>query len=287
LLARLAERTGLPALPALLAEPATLHVRATRFHTLWRDALWWDGLRPDAPPVEDAILPDGGVTRLAARTPCGTQVVLAAKASHNGVPHNHNDVGTFVLHAGGETYLCDPERGRYDLYRRDGHDQVVFANSYGHSVPRIGDALQSRGEAFRGEIVAYESQAAPKRVQMALEGAYSVEGLDGLARTFLLDEEGTFTVEDRATFTGQPLTVEEAFVTWLKPLVCGRTALLVGDRHVLELTIEAPAEAAFRLEVLEKESAENRKPVPLKRLSFTVSPAASVVARVRAKLLPG
>lgn len=287
LLARLAERTGLRELPALLAEPATLHVRATRFHTLWRDALWWDGLRPDPLPVEDAILPDGGVTRLVARAPCGTPVVVAAKAGHNGVPHNHNDVGTFVLHAGGQTYLCDPERGRYDLYRRDGQDQVVFANSYGHSVPRIGDALQAHGERFRGEIVAYEPEAAPKRVDMALEGAYSVEGLEGLLRTFLLDEEGTLTVEDQVTTAGQPLTVEEAFVTWLKPLVCGRTALLVGSEHVLELTIEAPAEATFRLEVLEKESEENRKPVPLKRLSFTAPPAASVVARVRARLLPG
>jgi len=287
LLTRLAERTGVHELAALLAEPATLQVRASRFHTLWRDALWWDGVRPDPLQVEDAILPDGGVTRLVSRSPCNTPVVVAAKAGHNGVPHNHNDVGTFVLHAGDETYLCDPERGRYDLYRRDGHDQVVFANSYGHSVPRIGDALQSRGEAFRGEMVAYEPDAIPKRVTMTLGGAYAVEGLESISRTFLLDDEGTLTVEDRVTFAGQPLTVEEAFVTWLKPLVCGRTALLVGNEGVLELTIEAPAEATFQLEVLEKASEENRKPVPLKRLSFTVVPAASTVARVRARLLPG
>jgi hypothetical protein len=88
------------------------------------------------------------------------------------------------------------------------------------------------------------------------------------------------------TFAGQPQPVEEAFVTWLKPLARGRTALLVGSEHVLELTIEAPTGAAFRLEVLEKESEENGKPVPLKRLSFTAEPAASIVARVRARLLP-
>jgi len=246
--------------------------------------------------VGDERLPSGGVVRLASQTPDGTPVVLAAKAGHNGVPHNHDDVGTFMLHAAGETFLCDPERGLYDLYNRFGHAANVFANSYGHSVPRIGDTLQSRGAAFGGDVVSCQTDGPDKQVEMSLAGAYEVDGLEAVDRTFVLDREGTLTVEDRVSLTGDPLPVQEAFVTWLRCLVSGNTALLIGERHVLELTIESPAEVTFALEVLEKESADNHKKVPLKRLSFTVPAAQEIapreiaarqmVARVRARLLP-
>jgi len=286
LIMRLAERIGVDALRGILAAPAPIDWGIHRFHEAWRGILWWDGTRPTAPTLTDTLLPSGGIARLVAQTPSGAQIVVAAKAGHNGVPHNHNDVGTFVLHVDGETYLCDPERGLYDLYRRFGHDANVFANSYGHSVPRIGETLQSRGSEFGGEIAAFETGETGKHVQMTLDGAYEVAGLERIVRTLGLEAQGELVLEDRFTFSGAPLAVEEAFVTWLKPIVSGRTALLIGEQHVLQLTIEAPAEAVFRLEVLAEASTENHKPIPLKRLSFLVGPGREMVARVRATVLP-
>jgi hypothetical protein len=291
LIARLAERTGVDALMGVLSEPAPLDYTAHRFHTAWRGALWWDGTRPATPVLTDDYLPAGGVTRLVARTPGGAPVILAAKAGHNGVSHNHNDVGTFVLHVDGETMLCDPERGLYDLYKQYGQDANVFANSYGHSVPVIAGALQSRGAAFGGEVTVYAPDATLKRVEMSLDGAYNVASLSRATRTYTLDDAGALVVEDRFSWSGPPEPVQEAFVTWLRPLVSGGTALLIGERHVLRLRIEAPAEAHWHVEALDEASRANHKPVPLQRLSFSVpatadATAPDIVARVRGTVLP-
>ncbi|MGN7309037.1 hypothetical protein ACTHQ2_24145, partial [Bacillus subtilis] len=38
---------------------------------------------------------------------------FSVKAGHNDEPHNHNDLGQFILHCGGENILCDPGAGLY------------------------------------------------------------------------------------------------------------------------------------------------------------------------------
>jgi hypothetical protein len=289
LVTRLAERTGVGELLSVLAEPAGISFGTGRFHTLWRNLLWWDGTRPRAVAIDDVHLASSSVTRLTAKAPgvSGARMVLAAKAGHNGVPHNHNDVGTFVLNVDGETLLCDPERGLYDNYLKYGHDQVLFANSYGHSLPRINGRLQSRGYKFAGEVLGFETTGSEKRVEMELAGAYAVPGLQSVLRALRLSIAGELTVEDKYEFDQSPLDVQEAFVTWFNTLISGRTALIVGKKHVLELTIQEPVQAVFALEVLEKESKANNKTEILKRLSFDCPAGTSpLTARVRIRVLP-
>lgn len=287
LLACLAERTGVGELRGLLAEPAPLTRGVGLFHTLWRSILWWDGVRPPRPRLGDVLLPDSGVVRLVGEAASSAAVVLAAKAGHNGVSHNHNDIGTFVLHVDDETYLCDPESGVYDNYVKQGRYNVIFANSFGHSVPVIGGKLQSEGETFRGGIVRYEPGGTEKRVDMELQGAYEIPALAKVLRSFRLSATGDLVLEDTFAFTDGALPVEEAFVTWNNTMVAGRTAYIVGERHILQLTIEKPSEAAFACKVLKEESDANHKSVPLKRLSFAVAPSGKEMsARVRMKVLP-
>jgi hypothetical protein len=289
LVTRLAERTGVSDLLGVLTKPAGLAFGANRFHTLWRNLLWWDGTRPEKAVIDDVYLASSGVTRLTATVPDTreTAVVLAAKAGHNGVPHNHNDVGTFVLNVDGETLLCDPERGLYDNYKKYGHDQVIFSNSYGHSLPVINGQLQSRGTEFAGEVARFIAEGKKKRVEMELSGAYEVPGLERVQRSLRLSKKGTLTVEDTFAFGQGPLAVQEAFVTWFNTLVSDQTALIVGERHILELTIQEPAEAVFVLELLEEESKANHKTEVLKRLSFECQAAEGpLTARVRIRVLP-
>jgi hypothetical protein len=283
LVTRLAQRTGAQELTALLAEPASLS-GGRRFHEAWRDALWWDGDRPAAPALENTYLPASGITRLTSETESGAHVVLSAKAGHNGVSHNHNDVGTFVLHVDGETFLCDPERGVYDNYVRQGRYNVIFANSFGHSLPLIAEILQSEGPEFAGSVTRFEPDNDPMLAEMEIQGAYNVEGLEKAARSFAVSG-GEIVLTDAFTFGGGGLSVEEGLVTWLKTMVQGKDAYIVGSRHVIKLSIEAPEGATFELAVLERESEENNKPVPLKRLSFHVSAGAATRARVRIKVL--
>jgi predicted RNA-binding protein len=238
--------------------------------------------------VGDALLPESKIARITAETPAGAPVVLATKAQHNAVSHNHNDVGVFVLHVDGETLICDPERGLYDQYVFWGKDKVVFSNSYGHSVPVIANRLQSEGEAYAGEIVAYDVGGETKEVAMRIEGAYKgVWGLDKALRSLKLTPDGELVLEDQIRLSRVALPVEEAIVTWLDTTVDGDRAVITGEKHDLVLTIEAPEDAVFALEVLEEESKANNKERILKRLSFTGKPVdKDLTMRLRARVMP-
>ncbi len=284
---RLAERTDVTDLLQVLSLSENLRPDLAYFHRLWRTLLWWNGDRPDDAPIGDALLSDSQIARVTGATPSGTPVVLAAKAQHNGVNHNHNDVGGFVLHVDGETFLCDPERGVYDQYKIHGRYNVPFAGSYGHSVPRIDGVEQSAGRAFEGEILAFGVGGEAKRVEMRIEDAYASPDLTSAHRALTVTPAGDVVVEDAFCFAAEGRPVEEAFVTWCRTWVSGHTALLIGRRHVLELTIEEPVDTNFDLEVMVEASAANNKETPLKRLTLTIGPAESEVrARVRARVLP-
>ena len=280
LVTRLIERSGVESLRAALAEPAGVSLDLGHFHNTWRNTIWWDGQRPDQTPLEDVWLQESDVVRAVSKTEAGSPITLAVKASHNGVSHNHNDIGSFVLHVDGETLLCDPESGLYDLYRRHGHDANLFANSIGHSVPKIGDTPQSRGKTWGGHITSFSTDGGEKRIEMEYAGAYDVEELEGLERCITLKGQEAV-IEDRATFTGAGQDLEEAIVTWIEPNVEGATATIVGERHEVTLTIEEPAGSAWTVETFEEESAANNKKGVLKRLSYSVPAAPTIESRIR------
>jgi Heparinase II/III-like protein len=286
IVARLAERSGEASLLNLLARPA-VPGGDWRLTMMLRNLLWWDGAQPVAAQIGDALLPAGGVARLVATTPAGAQVVLAVKAGHNAENHNQNDVGSFILHVDGENLLTDPGRG---LYSRDyfGAQRYanIFANSYGHSVPRIGGQLQAAGHAFHGQLQEVETDGAFKRATVEFARAYPLDGLAYATRRLTLAADGVAWLQDDVACSDQPLPVEEALITWHDVEIDGATALVRGQRHTLRLTIEAPVEARFELERLEEQSRANAKPGILKRLRFVLPAAAEMQARVRMELRP-
>lgn len=297
ILARLAERTGEQSLLSLLAPPAEIG-SDWRLTMMLRNLLWWDGRVPDAPTITDAHLPKGGTARLVAKRAGGAPVIFAIKAGHNGENHNQNDVGSFIVHVDGENLLTDPGRGLYSRFYFGPHRyENIFANSYGHSVPRIfsnGTAqLQGVGQQFRGDLFdvgqlppdSTNGSGLRKQVTVEFGGAYPVRELASAQRHVTLaadgDEAGTLWLEDTFRFSGEPQEVEEAFVTWMDVEANGSSATIRGERHSLRLTIEEPAGLHFEVEQLEEASNANNKEGILKRITFRLPAAAERVARVR------
>lgn len=286
-LTRLAERTGVSGLRDLMAPPAPLRDGVERLPMILRNLLWWDGSRPEQLAVSDSCLPEGEVVRLVGHSSDGAVVALAAKAGHNAENHNHNDVGSFIVHAGGEDLLCDPGPGLYSRqYFSEARYENVFANSYGHSVPRIGGRLQSAGPEFEGKLVDFSPEK--KRVVIEFGDAYPVEELRNAKRELHMvaeeEEAGTIRLQDSFEFSGQPVEVEEAFVTWLDVEIAGAAATLYGEEYMARLTIEEPAGATFVLTELEEESCANAKEEILKRLSFPLEQALQVQGQVRIEI---
>lgn len=286
---RLAERTGETSLFNLLAHPARPEAD-WRLTMMLRNLLWWDGSQDERAQAGDAVLPVGGVARLVARTSTGTPVTVVAKAGHNDEHHNQNDVGSFMLHIDGENLLTDPGRG---LYNRDYFSprryENVFANSYGHSVPRIGGQLQEVGREFAGELLEVETTGPSKKIRIEFARAYPLPNLQSATRQLVLASAGntlgTVWLQDEFRFSDAPAEVEEALVTWFDVTTEGVTATIHAKEHSLKLTIEEPQGAAFKLEALEQESRANAKEATLKRLSFVLPSADEVQARVRMELM--
>jgi hypothetical protein len=274
---RLAERTGQPEARKVLAGPGAQTTLPWRLPMALRTMLWWDGEHPSDVTIGDAQLPEVGIARLVAEMPTGMPVVVAFKAGHNAENHNQNDVGSFIVHVGGETVLCDPGRGLYSRqYFSDARYENVFANSYGHNLPVVAGELQAAGREYAGKVLAFEPGAEPKAIEAEIAEAYPVESLQRLRRTLSLvsegDRAGTVTLTDAFELEGEGASVQEALVTWLDVEVDGATAVIHAADCDVVLAIESPEGAAFDLEVLAEASEANRKPGILKRLTVDLDP---------------
>ncbi|MBI5030889.1 MAG: heparinase II/III family protein [Chloroflexi bacterium] len=285
---RLMERTDEQSLASLLTPPAVSELISNtnwRLTMMLRNFLWWDGTYYTPTPITDAYLPLGGVARLVTRMPQDAQVVLVIKAGHNDENHNHNDIGSFILHVDNETLLTDPGRG---LYSRDYFNQHryenIFANSYSHSVPRIDGQLQKEGKEFRGEIVNIEMNTPSKSIELEFARAYPLTNLAS-ARRHITPDSNIITLRDVFRFSENPVEIEETLMTWCDVEINGTTAIIRGKHHTLHLTIETPSDARFALERLEKESRENAKTEILKRLSVVLPAQIETQFRVRMEIL--
>jgi len=272
---RLAERTGVDELRALLLPPTqeiTSYNAASHFASVLRSAAWRQGNEqlPDV-PHENAYLPVCRVARLTARYQEQRPAVLIASAGHNDGHHSHTDIGSFIYHVAGESLIADGGRGLYSkMYFRQTRYENIFNNSYTHNVPRIGGQLQAAGPEFGGTQQFYGSMVHKEGtnwVEMEMQHAYDLPRLTQLKRTLTLNEDG-FRLTDNFAFEGEPLEIEEAFITWLPVTLEGDRVHIHGQQHTLILQAAESAEVA--LESLEQAATANKCPPNITRITFTL-----------------
>jgi hypothetical protein len=234
-----------------------------------QDLMLYDGTRHE--PLTghaDALLADLGVVRVRAG-----DVTVGAKAGHNGEHHNHNDVGSFIVHRGGTFFLTDPGAPVYSAqtfnHRRY---ESIFCNSFGHSVPVIGGRSQSTGRRFAGTLRAEGLDATgDKRICIEMAGAYDVPSLKRASRVLTLSADtGRVDLADTFIFGGQPEAVEETFITALPAALSpdGRCVTVTSQRDgILRLRAEGAA-GTFQVKDLVDESRESRTGDLLRRITF-------------------
>ncbi|MBX7259523.1 MAG: heparinase II/III-family protein [Candidatus Hydrogenedentes bacterium] len=261
---RLAERTGVQALMSQVEESNGFRLGKTL-----RDYLWAKDLPEVEPIIEPVFLPNSGIAKLVGSA-SGKRVVFAVKAGNNNEPHNNNDVGSFILRAGGQTYLCDPGAGLYskDYFSAKRYENI-FANSYGHSVPRIGGQLQPAGADYKGTL---EKQG-DNTLKVNFARAYELPELTDASHTFTLQPDGVLVLDGDYAFNGAGLEVEEAFITWLDVTVDGATARIQSPEGALSITAD---QGELRAERLEEACKANNKSQVLTRITLAI-PAASKI----------
>lgn len=180
-------------------------------------------LRPELEPTPvrpmTAYLPDAGqyITTRGGYS-------FAVKAGHNDEPHNHNDIGGFIIATESGQEICDIGAGRYTRqYFRAETRYTIFCNSSeSHSVPIINGKLQREGKSYRGTL-SLDGDVVTAHIGGAYEG-----DVGDFVRTFELSDDGV-TLTDRSDDKVTSLT--ERFVSMIEPtLLDGR---IVFDKVAL------------------------------------------------------
>lgn len=140
---------------------------------------------------------------------------FAAKGGHNDEPHNHNDLGHFILQGKKEVFLKDLGSGLYDKdYFGDKRYTFVGNGSHGHSVPIINHQYQVEGESHFARILRAEAGEEVDLFELDLVKAYDVDTLSSLIRKFswVKNKLPKLVLEDTYTFTEQPVSIIERLI---------------------------------------------------------------------------
>lgn len=146
---------------------------------------------------------------------------FAAKGGHNSEPHNHNDIGSFMITVGDETFISDLGCGEYvkETFMDSTRYTFVQNSSRGHSVPIINGELQCVGR----EYCAQNAKASDNAFELDIEKAYP-DGLAGkIHRSFSL-EENKVVLTDYIEPSCKTKTVTERIVTKIEPTLSDGTA---------------------------------------------------------------
>ena len=140
---------------------------------------------------------------------------FAAKGGHNNEPHNHNDVGSFILAANGRQVLTDMGAGQYtrQYFARDTRYGIIQCSSRGHSVPIVGGEHQKFGKDYKATDSKYENGV----FSTDIAPAYGLDSLKSLIRSFEWTEDAVI-LRDSFKYEGDG-ALTERFVTLMPPIV--------------------------------------------------------------------
>ncbi|MFC4810877.1 heparinase II/III domain-containing protein [Paenibacillus sp. GCM10023250] len=189
-----------------------------------RNVLWFDPALRGADWADgDYYLPDA--QWLVGRKTTGRgRFGFAAKAGRNDEPHNHNDIGQFILTADGETFVCDLGSGEYTAdYFGAGRYAYACNGSQGHSVPAADGYVQAEGARSAARDVTASIGEEADELRLELADAYRAPGLHSLSRRleWRKTELPLLMLEDECRFGDKPGTFAERVVTRLEPVLRG------------------------------------------------------------------
>ncbi len=148
-------------------------------------------------------------------------VAFAAKGGHNEEPHNHNDLGHFILHVQPENVFVDLGTGVYtrQYFQPEFRYQQLTAGSHGHSVPIVDGCHQSSGANYKAEVLDYQKEEDQVTFRLNLTKAYDCQHLERLERTFVWKRKETYqlVLTDAVQFLKKPRSFEEVFMTYTEP----------------------------------------------------------------------
>ncbi len=147
---------------------------------------------------------------------------LAAKAGCNAEPHNHNDIGSFILMDNNGQILCDFGAGEYtrQYFSPDTRYTFLTNASSGHSVPIINGYYQKEGSQYSGTVLKGKGEFCAE-----ISRAYPKCTLNSLKRTLKLTDK-LFSLTDLFSFENKENSVVERLITQTEPTIHNGTVYI-------------------------------------------------------------
>ncbi|MBN9389079.1 MAG: heparinase II/III family protein [Chloroflexi bacterium] len=259
LVSRLVERLGIAA-PALETIPGLEKSRdhpRFRWVHLTRNLAWTDPTLLQQPtPPGTFYLPN--IQWVISRHYFGSKLIaFSAKGGHNNEPHNHNDLGQFLLFAGDESLLCELGSGLYTRdYFRENRYTYLHPSSLGHSVPVINGQAQEVGAAHFATVLEEREFENGLVFELDLTEAYPAEArLEKFIRRFEWrvqpgENQAGLELTDRFTFSGEENSLGEAFISLIQPVLGPEKISWQGRQGRLALSFD-PGKFSARVEAVQ------------------------------------
>lgn len=152
--------------------------------------------------------------------------MFAAKCGGNDDPHNHNDVGSFIISDYNKQLLADIGKGEYNRGYFDPETRYnnLCCASRGHSVPIVDNKEQLPGREYCGRVL----NAIDDCISMDISGAYGNNNLTSLVRSFSFKEREIILSDEINLKTNTVWT--ERFVSLTEPLLKEDAVVIDGVR---------------------------------------------------------
>jgi hypothetical protein len=272
LLNYLARRLNLPELDGVTPlKPAPRRLTGRPAGEQVRDLFWTPDAASPTPALERLDLLPQSQWAVARAPECG--LAVAMKGGHNDEPHNHNDVGSFVIMLDGRTPVAELGAPAYDraFFQDETRYQSLAARSAGHSVPLAAGHEQFAGQTAAATRFDAGQDAHAITIEADLAAAYpAAANLARLTRRLTLKSHGRgrITVTDEARFTVAG-TLASTIVTLdaVSQPAAGLVLMNGAAGRALSLRYDA---AALALEIITDRAVALRDgPTDVTRLVFT------------------
>ena len=162
---------------------------------------------------------------------------FAAKGGNNGEPHNHNDIGGFVVFKNGTEMFADLGSGEYNKdYFGAGRYKTWHCGSQGHSLPIVNGKYQAAGKDRKAEGTVITENG----ISMDIKAAYDAPEITSLKREFVFTPDPAKVImKDQFKLAGEIESVVERFVTRIAPTIeDGKITVTASDGTSVSMTYE-------------------------------------------------
>ena len=190
-----------------------------------RKILWFDpSLRPDENDDSFSFYGKDAAWYIK-KTP---KYSLAVKGGHNDEPHNHNDVGSFIIAQNGAQIFADFGSATYtkQYFKAETRYDHLNCSSLGHSVAYFGDEKQKYGKEYSAKVLS----ASDNEFSIDMAGAYGIDALRSYQRTFKITDNAIVLHDSFVLDSSLPIT--ERFLLQCRPRF-EKDAIRVGDIRIL------------------------------------------------------